>query len=274
MPFRQPESPLLVLTAAAAAFVFLPFFLAALEIGQRFVVAAFDEFHQIGQRFGAFHPVTGLSLGQVFRQHRRLRLLPGNPIAVGGMVKLGIGADVAFAGGFHAAGDFGLIRQGVHGIFREKRRDYIANPAPRLLLPCYNDRCFYPIFNCFADMRKPQRGFARIDRVKEQLTRELAELTRTGLKDPRAGFITINDVEVSRDYSHATVYYTVLDEKTREVTAEALEHAKGFLRSELSKRISVFRTPELHFVYDSSLERGMSLSQLIDQVAAEKPVED
>ena len=66
----------------------------------------------------------------------------------------------------------------------------------------------------------------------------------------------------------------MLDEKTREVTAEALEHAKGFLRSELSKRISVFRTPELHFVYDSSLERGMSLSQLIDQVAAEKPVED
>ena len=129
-------------------------------------------------------------------------------------------------------------------------------------------------FPTVSDMRKPQRGFARIDRVKEQLTRELAELTRTGLKDPRAGCITINDVEVSRDYSHATVYYTVLDEKTREVTAEALEHAKGFLRSELSKRISVFRTPELHFVYDSSLERGMSLSQLIDQVAAEKPVED
>ena len=56
-------------------------------------------------------------------------------------------------------------------------------------------------------MKKPQRnGYARIDRVKEQVMRELAELVRTELKDPRAGFITINDVEVSRDYSHATVY--------------------------------------------------------------------
>ena len=123
-------------------------------------------------------------------------------------------------------------------------------------------------------MRKPARGYARVDRVKEQIMRELAELVRTGLKDPRAGFITINDVEVTRDYSHATVYYTVLDDKAREVTAEALEHAKGFLRSELSKRITVFRTPELHFEYDESVERGVTLSNLIDKVAAEKPVDD
>ena len=123
-------------------------------------------------------------------------------------------------------------------------------------------------------MRKPNRGYARVDRIKEQIMRELAELVRTGLKDPRAGFITINDVEVTRDYSHATVYYTVLDDATREVTAEALEHAKGYLRSELSKRIHVFRTPELHFVYDESVERGMSISHLIDKVATEIPVED
>lgn len=123
-------------------------------------------------------------------------------------------------------------------------------------------------------MRKPQRGYARQDRVKEQIMREMAELVRQGLKDPRAGFITINDVEITRDYSHATIYYTVLDDRTREITAEALEHAKGYLRSELSKRLSVFRTPELHFEYDESVERGMSISHLIDQVAAEKPVED
>ena len=123
-------------------------------------------------------------------------------------------------------------------------------------------------------MRKPQRGYARQDRVKEQIMREMAELVRKGLKDPRTGFITINDVEITRDYSHATIYYTVLDDRTREITADALEHAKGYLRSELSKRLSVFRTPELHFEYDESVERGMSLSHLIEQVAAEKPVED
>ena len=118
-------------------------------------------------------------------------------------------------------------------------------------------------------MKKPQRnGYARIDRVKEQVMRELAELVRTELKDPRAGFITINDVEVSRDYSHATVYYTVLN-GDRSASAQALEKAKGFLRSELSRRITVFRTPELHFEYDESIGRGMSISHLINKVAAE-----
>lgn len=123
-------------------------------------------------------------------------------------------------------------------------------------------------------MKKPQRnGYARIDRVKEQIMRELAELVRTSLKDPRAGFITINDVDVTRDYSHATVHYTVLS-GDRATSAEALENAKGFLRSELSKQIKLFRVPELHFQYDESLERGVHLSQLIDQVAQEKPIED
>lgn len=123
-------------------------------------------------------------------------------------------------------------------------------------------------------MKKKQRGYARVDRVKEQMVRELAQLVRTNLKDPRVEWITINDIEVTRDYSHATVYYTILDQDKRDVSAQALAHAKGFLRSELSKRIVLFRTPELHFVYDESLERGMNLSQLIEQVASEKPIED
>lgn len=93
-------------------------------------------------------------------------------------------------------------------------------------------------------MKKQQRGYARQDRVQEQIMRELAELTRTGLKDPRAGFITITEVELTRDYSHATIWYTVMNSATREVTAEALENARGHLRSELAKRIKVFKTPE------------------------------
>lgn len=123
-------------------------------------------------------------------------------------------------------------------------------------------------------MRKPQRGYARQDRVKEQIMRELAELVRTGLKDPRAGFITINEVEIFFNDTATTEIYTVLNQDTREITEEVLEHARGHLRSELSKRIKLFKIPELHFKYDESLERGMSLSALIDQVAAEKPVED
>ncbi|AUZ05188.1 MULTISPECIES: 30S ribosome-binding factor RbfA [Vitreoscilla] len=123
-------------------------------------------------------------------------------------------------------------------------------------------------------MKKQQRGYARQDRVQEQIMRELAELTRTGLKDPRAGFITITEVELTRDYSHATIWWTVMNSSTREVTAEALDNARGHLRSELAKRIKVFKTPELHFEYDESLERGMSISSLIDQANSEKPVQD
>ncbi|WP_037586605.1 30S ribosome-binding factor RbfA [Stenoxybacter acetivorans] len=123
-------------------------------------------------------------------------------------------------------------------------------------------------------MRRQQRGYDRQDRVKEQIMRELADLTRHQLKDPRAGFITINDVDITRDYSYATVYYTVLDSNTRAATAEALEHAKGHLRSELSKRIRLFRAPQLQFTYDESLERGMNISQLIDEAMKETPVAD
>ena len=122
-------------------------------------------------------------------------------------------------------------------------------------------------------MKQQRNGYTRIDRVKEQILRELAELVRNSLKDPRAGLITLSDVEVARDYSHATVYYTVLN-GDRAASAEALEHAKGILRSELSKRIRVFRTPELHFKYDESLERGMNLDSLIAQAAAEPKVQD
>lgn len=123
-------------------------------------------------------------------------------------------------------------------------------------------------------MRKPQRGYARQDRVKEQIMRELAELVRTGLKDPRTGFITVNEVEVFFNDTATTEIYTVLNQDAREITEEVLEHARGHLRSELAKRIKLFKIPELHFKYDESLERGMNLSALIDQVAAEKPVED
>lgn len=123
-------------------------------------------------------------------------------------------------------------------------------------------------------MRKPQRGYARQDRVKEQIMRELAELVRTRLKDPRAGFITVNEVEVFFNDTATTEIYTILNQDAREITEEVLEHARGHLRSELAKRIKLFKIPELHFKYDESLERGMNLSALIDQVAAEKPVED
>ena len=119
------------------------------------------------------------------------------------------------------------------------------------------------------------KSFSRKDRVSEQIRRELAELIRTELKDPRVGMISLTEVEVTPDYAHAKVYFSTLagHEHLDEVMA-GLQKASGFLRRELGKRISIHMTPQLHFVFDESLERGADLSQLIEQaVSISKPTD-
>jgi len=113
------------------------------------------------------------------------------------------------------------------------------------------------------------KGFARKDRVSEQIRRELAELIRTELKDPRVGMISITEVEVTADYAHAKVFFSTLagSEHLPEVMT-GLQKASGFLRRELGKRISIHMTPQLHFVFDQSLERGAELSRLIQEAVA------
>lgn len=124
-------------------------------------------------------------------------------------------------------------------------------------------------------MRHAKKSFARIDRVAQQMHRELAALIQDGVKDPRCFGVTVTGVEVARDYSRAKVYYTALaKEEQREGIQQALERAKGFLRSALAARLSIFKTPELVFVYDESVERGMRIEALIDKVSKEPPVED
>ncbi|TCP14602.1 ribosome-binding factor A [Crenobacter luteus] len=112
-----------------------------------------------------------------------------------------------------------------------------------------------------------KKTFARSDRVADQIQRELAGMLQKGLKDPRVGWVTITAVDVTRDYSHAKIYYTVMNESTREATAAALADAAGYLRNELGRRIRLFSMPQLHFVYDESIERGMYMNRLLDEVA-------
>lgn len=113
------------------------------------------------------------------------------------------------------------------------------------------------------------KGYSRKDRVAEQIRRELAELLRTELKDPRVGMISLTEVEVTADYAHAKVYFSTLaagDNLPAVMTG--LQNASGFLRRELGKRISIHTTPQLHFVFDQSLERGADLSKLIEEASA------
>jgi ribosome-binding factor A len=109
----------------------------------------------------------------------------------------------------------------------------------------------------------------RLRRVGDQIQRELSAILHTELKDPRVGLVTLTGVEVSSDLAHAKVFYTTLgDSQAREQTTEGLRRAAGFLRSLLGKRLQVHSTPELHFIFDESVERGMQLSQLIDRAVS------
>lgn len=107
---------------------------------------------------------------------------------------------------------------------------------------------------------------ARSARIAEEIQRSLAELIRLEVRDPRVGLVTLTGVELSRDQSHAKVFFTTLG--TGDAAGEAgrgLQHAAGFLRSQLAHRLTTRKVPELHFTFDESVERGMRLSQLIDE---------
>ena len=112
----------------------------------------------------------------------------------------------------------------------------------------------------------------RAQRVADQIQRELADLLVNGIKDPRVGRVTLTQVDVSPDLSHATVHFTHLAGKEHAAEAvAALSRTTGFLRSELLHRLDLYSVPQLHFVYDDSIESGMRLSKLIDDaVAADK----
>ena len=115
------------------------------------------------------------------------------------------------------------------------------------------------------------KGPARNLRVADQIQRELAEIVRTDLKDPRVAMITLTGVEVTPDYAHAKVFYTLMGSaEQREETAAGLKQASGFLRSAIARRIKLHSIPQLHFVYDASVERGFELSRLIDEAVAGK----
>lgn len=113
----------------------------------------------------------------------------------------------------------------------------------------------------------PNRGF----RVADQIQRDVAELIRD-LKDPRIGMVTVNAVEVTPDYAHAQVYFSLLVGDPVE-TETALNEAAGFVRNGLFKRLSIHTVPTLHFKFDQTTERAAELSSLIQRANATRAKE-
>ncbi|MBV7503726.1 30S ribosome-binding factor RbfA [Bacillus sp. sid0103] len=115
----------------------------------------------------------------------------------------------------------------------------------------------------------------RANRVGEQMKKELGDIIGRKIKDPRIGFVTVTDVEVTGDLQQAKVYISVLgDEEQRENTLKGLAKAKGFIRTEIGHRIRLRKTPEIIFEWDESIDYGNRIDTLLHQLHKdEKPLE-
>ena len=111
----------------------------------------------------------------------------------------------------------------------------------------------------------PNRGY----RVADQIQRDLSELIARELKDPRVGMVTINAVEVTPDYAHAKVFFSLLTGDPDEAT-QGLNAAAGFLRNGLFKRLHIHTVPTLHFVFDRTTERASDMNALIAKAVASR----
>ncbi|RSD27981.1 30S ribosome-binding factor RbfA [Mesobacillus subterraneus] len=107
----------------------------------------------------------------------------------------------------------------------------------------------------------------RVNRVGEQMKKELGDIISRKIKDPRVGFVTVTDVQVTGDLQQAKVYISVLgDEEQRENTLKGLAKAKGFIRTEIGQRIRLRKTPELIFEFDETMAYGNRINSLIHEL--------
>lgn len=111
----------------------------------------------------------------------------------------------------------------------------------------------------------------RAHRVGEQMKKELSDIIGRKIKDPRIGFVTVTDVELTGDLQQAKVFITVLgDEKQKNDTMKALAKAKGFIRSEIGQRIRLRKTPDLIFEFDESIDYGNRIEKLLKEIGSEE----
>lgn len=107
-------------------------------------------------------------------------------------------------------------------------------------------------------------------KIADAIQRELADLIRLQMRDPRVTMVTLTGVEVARDNSHAKVFFTALGNDAQVAACQhGLQSAAGFLRSQLSQRLPIRIVPQLHFEIDTSIERGLRLAKLIDEAVGE-----
>lgn len=107
----------------------------------------------------------------------------------------------------------------------------------------------------------------RAERIALQIQREISDIIRNQVKDPRIGFVTVTGAEITNDLQHVKVFISVLGSATeRENTMLALERSKGFIRSEIGRRVRLRLTPEIHFRLDESNDYSAKIEQVLHQI--------
>jgi ribosome-binding factor A len=112
---------------------------------------------------------------------------------------------------------------------------------------------------------------SRKDKVRAELKREISSILHDKIKDPRLGFLTVIDVELSVDLRYANVYYSVLGpEQDEKINQEILESASGFMRKLIAERLKLRFVPELHFILDKSFEKSFQIQKILDDINKNK----
>lgn len=103
------------------------------------------------------------------------------------------------------------------------------------------------------------------ERIASIIRKNISEIIQFQLKDPKLGFVSIPEVKVSKDFSYATVYVSFINEEDIKPSLEVLNHAKGFIRSELAKKLDIRRVPEIRFVVDEGYKREARITELLNK---------
>lgn len=112
-----------------------------------------------------------------------------------------------------------------------------------------------------------QKNSNRMERIEEEIKREISQIIMHDVKNPNiTGLISVTDAKVTPDLKYAKIFISILDEKSREQTMEALKKSAGFVRTELARRMNLRLTPEIVFTLDTSIEYGAKMDQLIKKV--------
>lgn len=106
----------------------------------------------------------------------------------------------------------------------------------------------------------------KIDRLNSIFVKEISKILQNEIKDENIKFVTVTGCEITNDLSFAKVYVTIFDKEKKGTTLKALEGAKGFIRTELSKRVEMRHTPELKFLFDDSIEYGEKIERIINEL--------